>query len=208
MAAGTSVAMADDVQPPWWRGQWSTTSQIWEFNFVPETPGGQPPYPYLPDGPAPGGMPPLPSTIVHVTPGPQMEWIPEDPQGSGRIGIWPLSGWIDVIVDNHEPPNEVKYVWVQLTWRPQVLDHEPPRLIGLDPPPSSGPEIVLEEDLGFGWTETTYKWEIRPNPVDEMFTIEGLIDVDELVVDTWCIPERATLSLLGLGPVALIRRRR
>jgi len=199
MAVGTSVAMADDVMPPPWRGQWSTTSQIWEFTDP--NPGPLPPY-----GPAPGGMPPLPSTELIVTPGPGMDWIEFD-QESGRIGIWPLSGWIDVIVDNHEPPNEVKYVWVQLTWRSQD-GASIPELHSLDPAPFLGPDIVDEIDQGFGWKTTIYKWEIRPNPIDELFTIEGMIDVDQLVVDTWCIPEPATLSLFGLGAIALIRRRR
>src|SRR3990172_4827085 len=95
--AGT-VALADDVQPPPWRGQWSTTFQYWEF-FTPDP--GQPDGPGVrPDGPGPliEGEPGepyiqpgyLPSTQLWVTPGPEMGWIPVD-QNSGREGIWPLS---------------------------------------------------------------------------------------------------------------------
>src|SRR3972149_3791422 len=91
MLSGLVVtAAADDVQPPPWRGQWSTTSQMWEFMQP------TPLVPFLPDGPAPGGMPPLPSTQVIVNP--ISPWIPIDPL-SHREGIWPLSGRIDVTVD-------------------------------------------------------------------------------------------------------------
>ncbi len=197
-------ALADDIQPPSWRGEWSTTSQIWEFDD-PALPG----WPILPDGPAPGGNDPLPST--HVVISLFEDYIETDPSGSGRYGIWPLSGYIDVVVDNHQPPNEFKWVWVQLTWS----ELEPgsgaePFLFNLWPAPllGDGPRIVATEDLGFGWYETTYEWFLRPNPPDEYFTIGGDIYVDELVIDTWCIPEPATLSLLALGGLALLRKKR
>ena len=36
----------------------------------------------------------------------------------------------------------------------------------------------------------------------------AMIALDEIVIDTICIPEPATIALLGLGGLALIRRRR
>jgi hypothetical protein len=100
----------------------------------------------------------LPSTeIVYIEPGPGMDWIDED--ASGRQGIWPLSGWMDVIVDNHDPYNDWKIMWVQITWRPQDLGEVPIlELFDPEPHPDHLPEIVLEEDLGTGWFETTYTW--------------------------------------------------
>jgi len=189
----TVTAMADDVQPPWWRGQWSTTSQFWEF-LTADT------GPLQPDGSPTGGQPWLPSTKLTVYP--IGDWIAYD-SPSQREGIWPLSGTIDVIVDNHEPPNEWKWVWVQLTWRSQDGTSEP-EIYNLDPPAdSSYPlHIVATADLGFDWYETTYEWRICPNPVDEAFTIGGNIDVDELVIDTWC-PEPSTFVLLGMGVLGL-----
>ena len=41
-----------------------------------------------------------------------------------------------------------------------------------------------------------------------LFTIGGDVFVDQLVVDTICIPEPATMSLLALGGLALLRRKR
>ena len=138
-----------------------------------------------------------------------MEYIFDDP-ASGRIGIWPLSGQIDVTVDNHNPPNEFKWVWLQIIWRPQDAGEEP-IIENLSPPahPDYLPSLVTAPvDLGYGWFESTFEWRIYPNPIDEMFTISGTIDVDQLIIDTWCIPEPATVAVLGLGllPVLLLRR--
>jgi len=204
LAVFARSAFADDVQPPPWRGQYSTTSQFWEFMTL--NPG-----PLQPDGSPTGGQPWLPST--HLIVYPDGDWIAADP-ASGREGIWPLSGEMWVTVDNHNPPNEVKYMWVQLTWRydPNKGDKIPPILSDFDPMYAMPPGLTIEPvvDLGFGWYETTYKWEIRPNPPDEFFIISGNILVDELVIDTWCIPEPSTLALAGFGGglLLVLRRRR
>lgn len=204
--AMAQIAVAEDLQPPWWRGQLSTTSQVWEFSDS-NTNVGTPAIP--PDGPAPGGQPPLISTGLLWYPGeepPWNQWLSED---MGRFGVVPLSGFLDVTVDNHEPPNEFKWVWVQLTWRSQS-DGEEPILENFEPLPDPNflPKIVQKVDLGGGWWESTYDWRIYPNPKWEKFRISGTINVDELVIDTWCIPEPTTMVLLGLGSLFFLRKRK
>ena len=54
-------AVAEDLNPPPWRGEWSTTSQVWEF--LTDDQG-----PLPPDGPATGGQPPLASTQLTIFP--------------------------------------------------------------------------------------------------------------------------------------------
>ncbi len=212
--ATAQVGLAEDLQPPPWRGQYSTTSQVWEFN---DSALVQPGTVILPDGPAPGGMPPLSSTQLIWTPGPTApwnEWLSQDmpneyPVGSGNmvgIGVVPLSGKLDITVDNHNPPNEVKYVVMQLTWRAQDVGEEP--ILDLLEPPPFGDVKITPIQLGTEWWEWTYEWEIRPNPPDEHIIISGTINVDELVIDTWCIPEPASAMLLVAGGAALLRRRR
>ena len=199
--AALAVTVTDgDLNPPPWRGEWSTTSQVWEF--MDPNPG-----PLPPDGPAAGGQPPLDSTHLIVTPAPGADWLDID---EGRLGVWPLSGEIFVHVENHEPPNDVKMVWTQLTWRPQDPT-DPlgvPRLTGFNPDIAGGVlpiDVITSAD---GWIHSTLYFEIRPNPEWEDFIIAGDINVDTLVIDTWCIPEPATMALLALGGLALIRPRR
>jgi hypothetical protein len=158
-----ATAVAEDMQPPPWRGQLGTTSQIWEFMDPDPAP--------LPDGPAPNGKPPLPSTHAVITPGPGMVWLQIDPVGP-REGVWPLSGMMEVTVDNYNPPNDVKLVWVQLTWRPQVAGAQP-MFENLQPAPVSPPRLIADIPLGPEWRESVYAWEIRPNPPDERFIISG-----------------------------------
>ncbi len=225
LLAGSTVVLAtpNTIQaPPWPIDQWSTTTQWWEFGpdnngagdpshapgsgVKPDGPGplieGQPGDPYL----DPGYLPSTELWIEFFSP-----WIEEDP--SGRTGIWPLSGIIDVVVDNHNPPNEKKIVWVQIIWAERIPGEHPDVPI-VTPVNQAGhltttPELVggVHEDLGDGWYESTYTWEIYPNPVDEWFTIGGDIRVDALIIDTWCVPEPATLGLLLIGGLVLLRRR-
>jgi hypothetical protein len=197
-----------DPQAPWWRGLWSTTYQYWDFYTADPGPG------LKPDGPGPLDEGPpyvtgyLPSTELQVFP--LGDWIDIDP-ATGREGIWPLSGWIDVIVDNHNPPNLEKRIRVQVFWRPQDPSDplSVPAIENINPPPSKMPlQLIGRYDLGDGWYEDTFEWRLDFNPPDEIFTISGNIDVDALVVDTWCIPEPTTLSVLALGVLALLRRSR
>ncbi len=215
--ASTIDPPLNDEQPPYWRGQWSTTYQYWHF-LTPDT--GEPAGAGVtPDGPGPlvetnPGQPYdpgyLPSTMLWVYPA--GDWIASDGP-SNRVGIWPLSGYIDVIVDNHDPENEFKTVWLQVVWRPDAAGSgAEPIIDNLDPPARADyqPRLIAPPvDLGSGWYENTYEWRIYPNPEAEKFTISGGIDIDQLIIDTWCVPEPATLLVLALGLIpALLKRPR
>ena len=67
------------------------------------------------------------------------------------------------------------------------------------PYPGSGP-----------WYTYNYGLTIEPNPTSETVTITvpECAVIDQIVVDTICIPEPGTLGLLVLGGLAVLRRRR
>ncbi len=217
MCAAPLVAPAEDLQPPWWRGQRSTTSQYWEFST---DYSGQPDG-LAPDGSPEGGQPWLASTMLWVTPGPDMGWLYEDQPfeyeyqgltGVVGLGVWELSGWIEVVVDNHDPkPENEKWIWVQITWRPQI-EGAVLEFRDLHPEPIYDPkiveEILFDPTNPLGWRETTYEWKLDWNPPDEWFTFGGDINVDELVIDTWCVPEPGIFAIVGLGLVTLLGLRR
>ena len=210
------VALADDINPPTWRGQESTTLQIWEFNYDAD-PDGSGPYDYAPDGSAGDGLAPLAGTHAVVIPGDPTWKEVDDVHGTDRVGIWGMSGYIDVVVDNYDEPNDYKWVWLQITWAPDMVGYSSaPMFTNMNPLADPAWPVTLtdEVDWGDGWFTSTYEWRIYPNPVEEAFTISydssgggTATIVDQLVIDTWCVPEPATLGLLIIGGVALLKRR-
>ncbi len=218
----TTQIMADDYILPPWRGGWCTTTQWWEFaddTLFPNPDGPGPLVPGTPGDPyQPGYLPHTAAIVNHFGLG---YWIDTATDGSGREGIWsiPSSGHIEISVVNHEPPNPHKWMWVQLTWKDQ--DGYPPvtdplslltGFYGYGPGGSYEPgyyvhdtPVVLEDPVdAFGWHTTTYEWFIYPNPVSEMFNISGTILVDQVVIDTWCVPEPNATILLVVGALGIL----
>ncbi|RKY06419.1 MAG: hypothetical protein DRP56_07445 [Planctomycetota bacterium] len=68
----------------------------------------------------------------------------------------------------------------------------------------------IDEQENGGWLTETYEFTITPNPAweDIWFGFEEYpAYVDQVVIDTICIPEPATLLLLSLGGLALRKRK-
>jgi hypothetical protein len=67
--------------------------------------------------------------------------------------------------------------------------------------------VVHDPIAGTDWITSIYDITIWPNPAEEWIAIKGDILVDELGIRTECVPEPATIGLLGLGGLALLRLR-
>jgi hypothetical protein len=186
LAAG-STSFATLV--PEWRGTEGSTYQEWSFSNDSTTPA-----PDSSDNPY--GDP-----LLRVTP--IGDWIP-DP------GAWPLSGEIDVYIPNRPDPLPEKEIWLQLTWQPGGADPTPflpdEPVVGVTPYTTMNMSRQ-DTDLN-GWTESWFVINLYPNPPEEWITIKGDINVDHLIIDTRCVPEPATVALLGLGALVVFRRKR
>lgn len=71
-------------------------------------------------------------------------------------------------------------------------------------------EVVSNIDLGDNWYVATYDIIIEPNPEWERIYImpdECMTYVDSIVIETVCIPEPASMLLLGCG-ITLLRRKK
>jgi hypothetical protein len=184
----------------------ATTSQIWYFNTE--------------------EVMPVPDVVANAYGDPQLKVDKGSGAGwqsaaDGRTGIWSLSGEIDVIIPNFPVLNPYKKITINVTWAPGGVDPFMPDqplvgVVGLDVPADAVPvdepvmEIVsITNDplAGTPWVLSIYEIIIRPNPPKEWIAIKGDILVDELGIRTECVPEPATIGLLGLGGLALLRLR-
>lgn len=201
-----SDSFALDSNPPQWRGDPGSTLTIWEFL----TPDLNP----VPD------IEVNPFGLARATVYPAHAW---EQNWGDKDGVWPLSGAMEVLIHNNPVENELKLIQIQLTWtsefpvptQPVVMvaatrvngQAVPPGAINLIDQQVVQLEPTNEPGANQFWYHTTYLFEVRPNPVFENIYISGSIMVDELVIDTICIPEPATLALLGLGSLVFLKRR-
>lgn len=199
----TSFADQDPPDQPAWRGNDGTTLQQWNFGDDVVSP--------LPDFVEnPYGDPLL--NVKH------QGWFSSIDCAQG---VWALSGEIDIVIPNRPDYNPYKEMWITLTWKPEADTTQPdgtpfetdPFLpdipfIAVTFPGMEYMDLVTEyEEIdGNGWYHTTYVVGLWPNPPKEWVTIKGNILVDALSIDTYCIPEPATIALLSIGAFVALRR--
>jgi hypothetical protein len=183
-----SIAVAYEVIIPPWRGADGSTYQAWEFGT---------------DNPVP-----LPDIVDNPYGEPLLNVV--TPFGWDN-GAWALSGEMDIYLPNRPVIDGWKELWIQVTWKPAGLD------AGLSLPDQPNVAVTPfdfatfyrdDQTLPDGWIVSLYKIEMWPNPLEEWVTIKGDILVDELIIDTICIPEPMTIVLLGLGALTLLKKRR
>lgn len=196
--AGPTIA--DDLSPPPWRFNPGTTVQHWDFSAGPL--GGPPDA-----GPFfnPHGVP-----IMVPTTG--TNWLPTF---AGRNDLWDITGGsLQFDIPNTGNSAHLKNLQIQVTYFGLAPVIGPSYVV-------SGPNGLFTQvggptitSLANGWVHEVTTWTIAICPPFERITIApGLVGtqmiLDQVVIDTQCIvPTPATASLLALGGMCALRRRR
>jgi hypothetical protein len=224
----TLPALADNFAPPDYVGDPLSYHAEWEFTNGPIPP--TPPAMLIPDGGESNGGPLTNEFLYDLLGGTHIDldtnawgWVVADGDGGmmhdgpDQVGQFVINtiNWVD------EMPE--KYIRVQITYigqAPTVLGAHGYSYNGYHPTypglPTettyhgffdAGPVVVVDDP------NNSYLYQdiwMEPNPDWEQIVVDvplGTI-IDEIVVDSISIPEPATMSLLALGGLALLRRRR
>jgi len=211
-----SAAQADYYDPPQgWSSTPYFTHQQWEFSTADN-----------PSGPEPGYVNPndVPSALVSG----DVLWVGDPtPYGlqTARRGLWVTGSFTEATTGTVtlEVPNVAawpeKLVWLQLTYflagsLGAEYDSQLFTPGGEDIMVVVGSEMAVPVPGEAGWFYYEIMWHVMPQPDSE--TLQATINLpagavlalDEVAVDTICLPEPATLGLLATGGLALLRRRR
>lgn len=132
--------------------------------------------------------------------------------------VWNPSGYweapaLNIVLDipNNPSPNAYKEIEIEIVYRgivalSWILDDQGSQFVRT----SRSDDAIAGSD----WRILKDVWYIAPNPNAETlcFGFAGIGDawaaIDSICVTTYCVPEPATLAILGTGSVALVIRRR
>ncbi|MBN1816701.1 MAG: PEP-CTERM sorting domain-containing protein [Sedimentisphaerales bacterium] len=157
-----------------------------------------------------------------------------DPLGQ-RQGGWGIDGpqqdatWITIDIPNAADPGRKKELWYEITFRvssmqlaEQIVNKVDLRCYAegiIDEAHEftdngyNGGVIGVDEQLRI-WLRFWGTFEFDPQPQSELFVLTGTLDagqgvlLDQIDIDTRCVPEPTTLCLLAIGALGMIRRRR
>ncbi len=177
-----SFVLAQDVEPPAWRTNDAPglTFQAWEFLSA--------------TNPCP---PDLVSNVFGDPSGDIMTGTFTNNLPNPEIGGPPVSGWhfpymdngIAIFIPNDRLDRPSKLIRIQIT------STKSPANIGINPVPSanliSNTYSMAWQHGGTPWYTYVYDYLVQPNPSEETIVINFPADtiVEEIVVDTWCLPE-------------------
>jgi len=142
-------------------------------------------------------------------------WIDED---FGHLGVWNVGGAMGLEIPNHPELQPLKLIRLQMTYDsgPSSPEIEPwIEVVASDGATVTDCQLVQMIALDDIYTHAVYDFTLAPNPHEEIIYIQPRycqIYIDEIVVDTICVPEPSSVLLLAVGAagiaVLILRRRR
>lgn len=194
---GLPAQAEDFVTLPWTRGVPGSSHQVWTFDDNTAT-----------NDPADTDNNPYGSPTMTITDGTYV------PTFGGRSGLWQMVGSIpfpdmDFTIPAYASSNPIE-VYIQVTYYNADF-YFPTASSGLSSTAyESGPSSDVPGDTD--WTVDVYSGTSLTSP-SEFFPGVGVnsghtLYIDEIIIDAYAIPEPASLILLGLGSITLLRRRR
>lgn len=197
LAASADLLLARDLFPPPWRGATRSTYAHWEFLTPSSGPPDGLPAPVIGDG---GGIPVM-------VPAGGIVW---DPVFAGSW-IGTTGGAMEFYIPNWIDREPWKDIWVQITYQPNP-QFPPPTLSnivsfhpgGTGPVNFLGGSDILINPVDNLWHRTEV-WRLFPNPYWEQFNINIPPDmvIDQVVIDTWSVPEPSSFALAGVALVLM-----
>lgn len=196
------VAAAHDVFVPDWRGLDGTTYEQWWFGS-----DVNPAVPEFIDND-------YGSAIALIIVGEYGSGWLDNPGLGTQTGMWDIGGsdgQIVLDIDNQPLALDYKQIWLQVTYYQSIggapiVDVPGAQLV-------SSQTVLIEEDMmpGMGWYLDQSIWRIEPNPSYEQIILTGNPGgsvIDQIVVDTYCIPEPASMALLIVGGFIAFKKQR
>ncbi|NVL91314.1 MAG: PEP-CTERM sorting domain-containing protein, partial [Desulfobacterales bacterium] len=135
-----------------------------------------------------------------------LDW---DQSYKGREGVWHADTVeLAMEIPNRQVLDGYKEIWVEAIFR-GYLDG-----VSVSENPQGTTVIPLGQTitaLDKHWKRLNIGWRLEPNPYSEIVYLSFRDSggcIDSVIVETNCVPEPATLLLLSLGGLALLRKRR
>ena len=187
---------------PSWRGDDRTTYQNWTFD----------------DSSSPvtlsnaAGSASAEITVGEFGSGWWLDGLELGQETSGYWDIGGIDGEIVLDIDNFQD-GEYKLISLQITYY-EAIGGKP--VIDMIPGATqyeeeNWQEVIVDSDQLGVWKVWQSTWMMMPNPSHEQIILigdpSGTI-IDQVIVDTICVPEPATLGLLMMGGLALLKKRK
>jgi hypothetical protein len=211
LVSAVSATIINDTAPSW-RGNVDTTTQAWGFD------NDNNPADLEPGWVNPFGTSDPSAEVIGVDPpyGPP-DFIAPDTyhidSENGHQGLWRMYGdsELRIHIPNNPIANDYKEIWYQMTYYASGYTGAEPEFFVFPTETSETLISKIEVDPVNHYFHSIWSIIIEPNPDEEWITIKPrdcTIYIDEIIIDTICVPEPTTLVLLSFGGLSMLRKRK